>query len=129
MQKKPSPTENQPGLHQVKFSNIELDVLKVLYRNSLKNTDTTQEELNQLLGLSSKKLSIQKKYRNDIIVSVNQKWMIGQNTTDTLIERKRSSEDKRIYHYAITQQFLDELAGLFPDKNSPNPGTKRPPGM
>jgi hypothetical protein len=112
LQIKPTPKNDIAEVSPVKFSNIELELLNMLYQSTLKKSHTTQEELNKLLGLSSKKLSIQKKYRNDIILSVNQKWMIQKNISDTLIERKRSADDMRIYHYRIKNYWLDDLAAF-----------------
>jgi hypothetical protein len=98
------------------FSPMERTLIQALFDQSTVNEDLTQEELNKVLGLSMKKQSVQKKNRNDIINSINQKWGLLQQTTEPLIDRKRSPDDMRIYSYSINTGAREDLVRWLSDQ-------------
>lgn len=92
--------ENQQN--NISFDHIENDLIQLLKAN-LEN-GVTIPEVNDLLGLSKKPISIQKKNRNEVILNINNKYKIMQDSEEDLIIRKRDENDKRSFIYFLNQE-------------------------
>ncbi len=53
--------------------------------------------------------TIQKKNRSDVITTINQKWAAAYRDQVALIERQRSSDDKRSFEYFIQPQWREKV--------------------
>lgn len=94
------------------FTSLEKSLIRLILENYGKNEPTQAEDLNYLLGLSDKKESIQKKNRNDIINSINQKWQAIEKGSGQLIIRERAVHDKRIFLYSIQAEQIAKARSL-----------------
>ena len=48
-----------------------------------------------------------------MITTINQKWAAAFRSQVALIERKRSSDDKRSFEYFIQPQWIEKVKELF----------------
>jgi hypothetical protein len=101
----------EADLHSL-FDPVEKELLDLQRRNAAMGRFTSIEEINYLLGLNSKNEAVQKKNRNDMLNTVNQKWAIQTKSEIPLITRTRSDTDKRIYVYSIHPEWLPIIAQL-----------------
>lgn len=83
------------------FSHQELDFLKMLLQ---RETGLSTDELNAFLDIDKKNVDIQKNQRNNFIKNINSKYQIKFNLSDSLVERKSSSVDKRFIIYVINEK-------------------------
>lgn len=79
----------------------EVEVLKLIYLNSVGNKLTTVEEINNVMGLSQKSVDVQKKQRSDLILSINRSMKFISNHREEVILKKRTDFDKRTFEYFI----------------------------
>ena len=100
--KKTNPINGSTVNQFIIFDPIEkilINLLKVNLENGV-----TIPEVNDLLGLSKKPLSIQKKNRNEVILNINKKYKILQDSEEDLIIRRRDEYDKRSFIYFLNQE-------------------------
>jgi hypothetical protein len=94
------------------LTETELQVFKLILKNSLQGEVTTIDQLNQALGVSKKNNETQKKQRSDTIISINSKYVLVSGNEESLIDKRRCEFDKRSYEYFIqfekTKQFENE---------------------
>lgn len=95
------------------FTQNEQALIELLIRNMGAGNIVKTEDVNHLLGLSEKKESIQKKNRNDVINSINQKWTALEKGHTPLIMRKRADFDKRSYYYSIQLEQIERIKTIF----------------
>ncbi len=89
---------------------LEKDALKIILANSISNNKTTVEEINKVLGTSKRNYKIQNNIRAEIIGLVNKKFISALGTKDILIERNRTTFDKRFFEYEISPKYLKKLS-------------------
>lgn len=94
------------------FTALELELLKFIFSRDGEKEPVRVDEVNKLLGLSEKNESVQKKNRNEVINSVNQKWVLIGGGTPSLLNRERSADDKRTYYYSVNPDARKLLAGF-----------------
>ena len=95
------------------FAPIEMELIRNIFDRNKQGHTVTAEEINKILGLSGKNSSIQKKNRSDMITSINRKWAAAYRSQVALIERQRSSDDKRSFEYFIKPQWVEKVKELF----------------
>lgn len=88
----------------VRFSEIEKQLLQLLLEKSKQNKTTTITEINYVLGIKDKNISLQKKVRSEVINSINEKFSFLFPTHNQLIGNARSQDDKRYFEYYIEEQ-------------------------
>lgn len=95
------------------FTHLEQQLMKSIVQNAQKGRHTSIEEINHILGLSGKNEQVQKKNRNDTIISINQKWCTWQKSEQPLLERIRTDHDKRVFVYSIHPDWISLARSLF----------------
>lgn len=105
--------ENQIiDLNSNEFNTIEKLFINKLIEKSKTGSHLTVEELNTILGIKKKTIEIQKRVRTEAINRINHKFNVNYNLETTFIERKRSSEDRRYFHYVISKENARIYQGL-----------------
>jgi hypothetical protein len=92
------------------LSNIEIDLLKLLLKNNLKNEKTSISQINKILGTEKKEIKIQNNIRGEAIISINNKFMSFALVKDNLIERQRVEFDKRHIEYFINEKYVNRFS-------------------
>ena len=92
------------------LSNIEIDLLKLLLKNNLKNEKTSISQINKILGTEKKEIKIQNNIRGEAIISINNKFMSFALVKDNLIERQRVEFDKRHMEYFINEKYVNRFS-------------------
>jgi hypothetical protein len=95
------------------FTHNEQSLLQFIINKTDSGGVVHTEDINHFLGLADKKESIQKKNRNDVINSINQKWSAIVKENTQLILRKRTEFDKRSYYYTIKAEELEKTRSIF----------------
>jgi hypothetical protein len=98
------------------FSEMEKVLLQFMLEKAARKSIASVDELNKILGLTNKSEAVQKKNRNELIHSINQKWMAHSGGTQLLIDRKRSEFDKRSMEYFLDSEQVVGIRGLFGSK-------------
>lgn len=95
----------QPNIVPViRFSETEKQLLQLLLEKSKLNKTTTITEINYVLGIKDKNISLQKKVRSEVMNSINEKFSFLYPNQVQLIGNTRSQEDKRYFEYYIDEQ-------------------------
>ena len=98
---------------QVEFSDnlteIEKSVLDILYEYSKQGEPTSIDQINRALGVKNKEVTIQNKLRSDTLQMINKKFMVFASTSDTLVEREKTTLDKRVYQYKLNERYLNKI--------------------
>ncbi len=119
------PTQTPPDEKVVTFrSSRLLDLLEqkerllldFIYRYSAEERLTTIEEINKVIGASSRSAEIQKRMRSDLIGSINQKMGLITKDKKPVIEKQRSEFDKRSFEYYIRTEHMDLVARVLGSK-------------
>src|SRR5260221_193237 len=100
------------------FDQPEQDVIHQMVENSKLGKTTSIDDLNKALGLLQKSAELQKKYRSDLIISINKKFRFIANTNDLLITKKRSDHDKRSFEYYIEDSKIEDIKGTLNSRYS-----------
>lgn len=90
------------------FSEIEKSVINTLKEKSKNNSKASVDDINKVIGVAKKSLEIQKKYRREIINSINLKFIEAENVNYQLIQSTRTEEDKRYYNYSLNPLFIEQ---------------------
>jgi hypothetical protein len=91
------------------FDEVEKALIKFIDENAKnKNTRTSTDEVNRILGVGNKSVDMQKRKRSDIIKSINMKYQLI-DPNKILIERVKSELDARLQEYYLTTDTLDFL--------------------
>lgn len=93
------------------FTSKEIDFIRFL--NDSKDGALSADAMNDFLGTSRRSTDLQKKYRSDLIRSINTKFQAVTRTDQMLIEQQRMEEDKRLVRYVIRKDLYQRL---FPEK-------------
>ncbi len=99
----------EPNTITPSFDEKELQVLQLLYDNSINQATTTIDALNNVLGVTKKATDIQKNQRSDVISSINRKFVLISNNEQPIINKSRTEFDKRSFVYFITMDRLEEV--------------------
>lgn len=91
------------------FNDFETNIIMKIIEKSRNREYCTVNEINELLGIKSKSMEIQKRVRTEFINRMNYKFNENCNINSTLIQRVRSNDDSRFINYEIT----DENATLY----------------
>ncbi|HVZ55741.1 MAG TPA: hypothetical protein VG870_03700 [Chitinophagaceae bacterium] len=94
------------------YNEFEKQLIRYLLKKGKDEIPVTVEEFNRQLGLAGKHESIQKKNRNDILNTINQKWQLGYGENGPLILRKRSDFDKRSFEYYLNPAYFESCEKL-----------------
>jgi hypothetical protein len=108
-----APLPKDEGMNNSKLIRLEhqeLQVLQLIYLNSVKKANTGIEEINTILGLSKRSTDIQKKLRSDCLHSINDKLGLRWGINDPVIDKKRTDFDKRSFEYYISPALLSKVA-------------------
>ena len=94
------------------FTKSELELIQTIATRS--DFAMSTEDMNFILGTTKKSVDVQKKHRSDIIKSINNKYNLVSNTTesDFFIEKKRIENDKRVLNYFIHPDKYKKLNDL-----------------
>lgn len=84
----------------------EVLLIKFILEQSRKSELSSIEQINQLLGLSSRSGEVQKRTRSILISGINEKLQIALGSMEPIIEKKRSEFDKRSYEYFILPNYF-----------------------
>lgn len=94
----------QPNIVPViRFSETEKQLLHLLLEKSKQKKTTTITEINYVLGIKDKNISLQKKVRSEVMNSINEKFSFLYPNQNSLIGNTRSLEDKRYFEYYIDE--------------------------
>ena len=107
--KEPSNVNNDVAVTTPYFDERELQVLQLLYDNSIIGATTTIDALNNVLGVTKKATDIQKKQRSDVISSINKKFVFISNNEQPIMDKTRTEFDKRSFVYFIATDRLAEI--------------------
>lgn len=67
-----------------------------------RNSTTSTDEVNRILGVGNKSVDMQKRKRSDVIRAINEKYqLLYPEAQINLIERAKSDVDARLYEYTI----------------------------
>lgn len=88
------------------FTQTERGLIELLATLSLKGEKATIDEVNKVIGVAGKNEPIKRRVRSEIIISINEKWMIISATREKLIDSVKSPEDKRAREYFISTEIL-----------------------
>lgn len=91
------------------FQQFEIELILAIHEGNLKGRIFTVDEINTHLGIQRKALEVQKKIRTETINRINHKFKLLSESTNVLIERVRSVEDRRYYMYTVSDQNLEKL--------------------
>lgn len=94
------------------FSAIEKALINLLINNINNGRLTSIEEVNYILGISSKSVNMQKRTRSDVINSINSKYQLSYKTDEPLILRKNSELDQRVKEFYLNQEHIDLIKKL-----------------
>lgn len=90
------------------FEGNEKLILQMFLEKAKRGESMTIDQVNQLLGISSKLPEVQKKHRSDLILSINEKWKLISGCAQ-LIQRIRNQNDRRSYEYTIQADQVEKL--------------------
>lgn len=102
-------TEGTLESERFKLTEVERELLVLIYQNSILNNITSINDINRVIGVADKNIDIQKKLRSDYIKSLNQKLSFIMGLQDIIIERRRADFDKRAFEYYIQSKYLQSL--------------------
>ncbi len=95
------------------FSEIDQQLIELIYSKCQKGNSASVEEVNNCLGISKKTIEIQKRVRTEVINKLNHKFKIICDNQNDIINRIRSEEDRRYFRYTINKDsyklFIDYL--------------------
>lgn len=100
---------NNDGTFGSNLTVKELAAYNLLMAKTLNNESTSIDEINNILGVKNKDLTIQNQLRSDVFQNINKKFKVYATTNDTLIERERTEFDKRVYQYRINERYMNKL--------------------
>lgn len=87
----------------------ERSVLELLIHKSNQDLPTSIDEINRVLGVKNKDVSIQNKLRSDTLQMINRKFRVYAASQDTLVEREKTELDKRVYQYRVNERYLNKI--------------------
>jgi hypothetical protein len=105
-------TADKKEFKEESLNDLEIVLLKQFVEKLEKREFCTVEDLNNLLGVSSKTVEIKKKARTDFITKVNYKIKQALYLDYDMIKRNRSENDKRSYLYYIEKSDILQLKKL-----------------
>jgi hypothetical protein len=88
---------------------IEREVLEMIVKNKWNGQTTSVNQINRILGTEKKNDKIQNNIRGELILELNNKFKIYSLLNDDLIERKKSSFDKRHIEYDISDKMIHKI--------------------
>ncbi len=91
------------------LSVIEREVLEMIVKNKWNGQTTSVNQINRILGTEKKNDKIQNNIRGELILELNNKFKIYSLLNDDLIERKKSSFDKRHIEYDISDKMIHKI--------------------
>ncbi len=94
------------------FDEKELQVLQLLFDNSINQLRTSTDALNNVLGVSKKANDVQKKQRSDVMSSINKKFSFISQNEHAIIDKTRTDVDKRSFEYFISTERLEEVKAV-----------------
>jgi hypothetical protein len=98
------------------FSNLELEILQLLFSNMNQSDKVNVEMINTILGVTKKSTEVQRKQRSQIIASINIKAKGILQIEDDIIVRTKSEIDSRIVTYSLEIKHLDQLKEIIETK-------------
>lgn len=104
--------------NRIKLSEIETNLLRVIFENSVLKKMTEIAEINNTLGCGNKNIDVQKRLRSDAINALNEKLSLSFLTDHKIVERKRSAFDGRSFEYYIDQQYFNAIQQLLNNSTS-----------
>jgi len=90
--------------NQNEFSIIEKKLIEQIIYHNEKGSYLSGDQLNNILGVSKKRLETQKKVRGDTFNRINYKFKTLFEVEVDCIERIRSESDRRFYNYKINKE-------------------------
>lgn len=84
-------------------------LLDLLIKNTAADVKTTNDEMNQVMGLGKKPLKIQNNIRAAAILMINKKFVVFNGGLDELILKERTAFDRRFFEYAINKKYLSKV--------------------
>jgi hypothetical protein len=100
---------NNDGTFSSNLTEKELSVFQFLMDKTIINQPTSIDDINTILGVKNKDLTIQNQLRSDVFQNINKKFKVYATTNDTLIERERTEFDKRVYQYRINERYINKI--------------------
>jgi hypothetical protein len=91
------------------LSVTEREVLEMIVKNKWNGQTTSVNQINRILGTEKKNDKIQNNIRGELILELNNKFKIYSLLNDDLIERKKSSFDKRHIEYDISDKMIHKI--------------------
>ena len=91
------------------LSVMERQVLEMIVKNKWNGQTTSVNQINRILGTDKKNDKIQNNIRGELILELNNKFKIYSLLNDDLIERKKSSFDKRHIEYDISDKIIHKI--------------------
>ena len=88
---------------------LERKVLELVVNNNWNGQSTSVTQINRVLGTEKKNDKIQNNIRGEMILELNNKFKIYSLLNDDLIERKKSSFDKRHIEYFVSDKMIHKI--------------------
>ena len=88
------------------FTQTERGLIELLSTLSMKGEKATIDEVNKVIGVAGKNEPVKRRVRSEIIISINEKWIIISASREKLIDSVKSPEDKRAREYFIPTEVL-----------------------
>lgn len=101
----------------IRFSETEKQLLQLILEKSKKNRTTSITEINYVLGIKDKNISLQKKVRSEVMNSINEKFSFVHPHQNQLIANTRSLEDKRYFEYFTDESNFERIESILNEEN------------
>ena len=95
------------------LNSLEIKMIEVLIQN-YEFGGISSEQISDLLEIDDKTIDNQRRLKHELIKTLNLKLKMLHNI-DNAIERKQSSNDKRIFNYQLNDDIVKKLKKEFKD--------------
>ena len=109
---------NQPSIDQINkntfldiLDEFEKRIISILIDNYNTGKTTTVDEINDVLGIMKKPYKIRNNMRATALKIINKKFYDYLGTSDDLIIRVKSNDDKRFFTYSMNASFISNVEG------------------
>lgn len=100
------------SIHAMQLLPAQIELLQLIYNNSLLQQKTSIEEINKILGIAQKNSGVQKKQRSDAILAINKAFRNFGLATVDVITKTQLESDKRSFVYFINGDCMSVVQRL-----------------
>ena len=104
-------TEGKKLIHFLDLLNLmELNIINLLITNRSEGKNTSLDEINKIIGIEKRPYKLRNNMRADVLKIINNKFKDYNNSNEELIERYRSTFDKRYFEYVLNSKYAFKFA-------------------